>query len=112
MFGLLSKSYLTPQQHPADDQRFACYMTFDVKIELRQKDRSAVRGLENKAPATTTFASIVPLETACLALTIADLDNLRNTLVMCSMRISLHQLLRQYDQYSDQILDQTHTIAH
>jgi hypothetical protein len=58
-------------------------MTFDVKIERRQKYRPVMRGIENKALATTTYAIIFPQETVCLALTIADLDSLRNTLAMC-----------------------------
>ena len=66
-------------------------MTFDVMIDLRQEDRPVVRGLETMAPTIATYASFVPLETACLALTIADLDRLKNILAICNMHISPHQ---------------------
>ena len=76
MVGPPPESYLMQQQHPADEQGFAFHMTFDVKFDLRQKDRPVLRGLETKAPSC-------PTQHARLALTIADLDSLRNTLAMC-----------------------------
>ena len=64
------------------------------------------------APTITSYASFVPQETDHLTMTIADVDNLKNTLVMSSMWISLHQLQRLHDLSSDPILDQTYIIPH
>jgi hypothetical protein len=52
-------------------------MIFDVKMEdFRQKARLVAGGHCTKAPATTTYASVVSHETMHLALTIASLNDL------------------------------------
>ena len=84
---------------PNGYQKISCHMIFDVKMEdFRQKARLVAGGHMTKAPPTITYASVVSLETVCLALTIAAATPWRLKSVMCSMHISPHQLPRRYGQ--------------
>ncbi len=72
-FNILPDGHVTPNGY----QKIPCHMIFDVKMEDFQcKARLAAGGHMTEAPATTTYANVVPRETVHLALMIAALNDL------------------------------------
>ena len=62
---------------PNGYQRIHCHIIFDVKMQdFSRKAQCVASGHCTEAPATITYASVVSLETARLALTIAALNDL------------------------------------
>ena len=62
---------------PSDYQFMKCHMIFDVKMDDFCINAWLVAGGHMaKVPATLTYASIVSLETVCIALIVAALNNI------------------------------------
>ena len=62
---------------PRDHQFVKCHMIFDFKMEnFRRKARLVAGGHMTTDPAAATYAGVVSRETFCIALILADLNDL------------------------------------
>jgi hypothetical protein len=70
---------LNPCEHtPLDYKWIKCHMILDIKIEdFRRKAHMVAGGHMTGAPTIMTYASVVSREAACIALTIAALNDLK-----------------------------------
>ena len=94
---------------PNGYQKILCHMIFDIKMEdFRRKARLVAGGHWTKAPVTITYASVVSHKMVCLALTIADLNDLEVKVGDVLNACITAPITKKYGQYVDRNLDQTH----